>query len=79
MNPIIFKNQLFLFALLLLMALVPSLAFAALDPAVATAFGDIETDFLAMMALVWPVIGTIVASLAIIGLVKKALNRGGVR
>lgn len=54
-------------------------SYAALDPAVATSFTAIQTDFSAMMALAWPVIGAILASLAIIGLVRKALSRGGVR
>lgn len=53
--------------------------YAALDPAVATSFTAIETDFAAMMALAWPVIGAVIVALAIVGLVRKALSRGGVR
>ena len=52
---------------------------AALDPAVATTFTTIQSDFTSMMGLVWPVIGVVFAALAIIGLVKAALNRGGIR
>ena len=58
---------------------VSTSANAALDPAVATTFTSIQSDFTAMMGLVWPVIGVVFASLAIIGLVRAALHRGGVR
>ena len=54
-------------------------AHAALDPAVATTFTSIQTDFMSAMGLAWPVIGAVFAALAIIGLVKAALNRGGIR
>ena len=54
-------------------------AHAALDPAVATTFTTIQGDFVSMMGLVWPVIGAVFAALAIIGLVRAALNRGGIR
>lgn len=52
---------------------------AALDPAVATTFTTIQGDFTSMMGLVWPVIGAVFAALAIIGLVRAALQRGGIR
>ena len=52
---------------------------AALDPAVATTFTTIQGDFSSMMGLVWPVIGAVFAALAIIGLVRAALQRGGIR
>ena len=54
-------------------------AHAALDPAVATTFTTIQGDFTSMMGLVWPVIGVVFAALAIIGLVRAALHRGGIR
>ena len=52
---------------------------AALDPSVATTFTTIQSDFTSMMGLVWPVIGAVFAALAIIGLVRAALQRGGIR
>ena len=54
-------------------------AHAALDAAVATTFSTIQGDFASMMGLVWPVIGAVFAALAIIGLVRAALHRGGIR
>ncbi len=62
-----------------LLSLFGMSAHAALDPAVATTFTTIQGDFASMMGLVWPVIGAVFAALAIIGLVKAALNRGGIR
>lgn len=59
--------------------LVSTSSYAALDPAVATTFTTIQADFTSMMGLVWPVIGAVFAALAIIGLVRAALNRGGIR
>lgn len=54
-------------------------AHAALDPAVATTFTTVQSDFTSMIGLVWPVIGAVFAALGIIGLVRAALNRGGIR
>lgn len=58
---------------------VSTSASAALDPSVATTFTTIQSDFTSMMGLVWPVIGAVFAALAIIGLVRAALQRGGIR
>ena len=61
------------------LVLTSASARAALDPPVATTFTTIQSDFTSMMGLVWPVIGAVFAALAIIGLVRAALQRGGIR
>lgn len=65
--------------LFVFLMVLSTFASAALDPAVATTFTTIQSDFTSMIGIVWPVIGAVFAALGIIGLVRAALNRGGIR
>jgi hypothetical protein len=52
---------------------IPS--FAALNAGVATGFTSLQTDALALVDLVWPVVIAVTVAFIILGLFKKAANK----
>jgi Phage major coat protein, Gp8. len=57
------------------LALVPGLSFAAVPAAVGSALTNIQTDALAMVDLVWPVLGVILGAFVLIKLGKRVINK----
>lgn len=56
-------------------AVAPVASFAAVPAAVGTALTDIQTDALAMVDLVWPVLGVILGAFVLIKLGKRVINK----
>lgn len=56
------------------LAMVSS-AFAALDASIATGLTSVQTDFNALLALVYPIMISITVALVIFGLVKMFIHK----
>jgi hypothetical protein len=57
------------------LGLVAGNAHAALDTNIATGFASLQTDFSALMAIVYPVAISISVALVVFGLVKMFIHR----
>ena len=55
--------------------LVPGLSYAALPAVVGTTLNDIQTDALAAIDLVWPVLLAVLAAFVVIKVVKRAASK----
>lgn len=57
------------------LSLFSGAASAALDPAIALAFTEVQTDGLALIGLAWPVVIAITVGLIMMGLFKKTAKK----
>ena len=55
--------------------LIPGLSYAALPAVVGTTLTDIQTDALAEIVLVWPVLLAVLAAFVVIKVVKRAASK----